>query len=168
MFPKLSNRFDLYCGTSAGSFNALGFAMGLGSDPISSIWTQNLVSVFKKVWFQNIESLAEAPYSTELLRSMLITSFSGTLSQLPKKVVIPTFCLDKSSVSGLDKTEHNWGPVVQSNFNPIFADLPIVDAALRSSAAPTYFPIYQNFIDGFFFFFYFFFKFFSKKKRSFC
>jgi len=41
-----------------------------------------------------------------------------------------------------------WGPEFFQNFDDKYSDLKLVDAVLRTTAAPTYFPIYQGFVDG--------------------
>jgi hypothetical protein len=67
------------------------------------------------------------------------------LADLQKKVLIPTFDLDNE-----DKDSRNWKPKFLHNFTRPGNDghVSVVDAALRTSAAPTYFPSYQGFIDG--------------------
>ncbi|MBF0441911.1 MAG: hypothetical protein HQK54_08415, partial [Oligoflexales bacterium] len=84
---------------------------------------------------------------TEIKREL--TSFFGniTIGECKKKLLITSFSLGGGSLTSLP----HYQPVVFHNLanDKNSNDLPVVDALLRSSAAPAgYFPIYQGHIDG--------------------
>ncbi|WP_420421819.1 patatin-like phospholipase family protein [Simkania sp.] len=60
-----------------------------------------------------------------------------SLNQLRQKIVIPAVNLD-------DVKLHRWRTVVMTDQT----DVSLIDAMMRSSAAPTYFPSYQGYVDG--------------------
>eukprot|EP01133_Synstelium_polycarpum_P015676 gene15676-18630_t len=131
--------------------------------------------IFHKSWFHEITSLdsAIAPAYTNLkLREVLENEFGDLkLKDLPKRVLIPSFQLDNHSTAHIpeeDKSDifddddfeiiphHNtqppnrrWAPRFFHNYNHSRTNNhKALDVALRTSAAPTYFPIYQGFVDG--------------------
>lgn len=69
-------------------------------------------------------------------------------------VLVPAFQLDNMdpkapSADTVTSTNRRWIPRFFHNLNNSESlDEKVVDIALRSSAAPTYFPIYQGFVDG--------------------
>lgn len=80
-----------------------------------------------------------------------------TLGDLYKHVVITAFRLDGGPEAHGRQTffaPGKWRPCLFSNLPaskgkvPPDNELSAVDAAMRTTAAPTYFPIYQNFADG--------------------
>jgi hypothetical protein len=70
------------------------------------------------------------------------------LGDLSKKVLITSFDLDNAPVT--PDTLRTWKPKFFHNFPgpDSDADQKVVDVALRTSVAPSYFPIYQGYIDG--------------------
>lgn len=135
---------DLYAGTSTGSIIAGFLAGGKNPKELVSLYTEHGQEIFEPAHPHDPLSI-HSKYSNEKLIELFKTiSFpkntkNPTLSDLQKKVVIPAVKLN-------DATLGSWVPVFLDNFskNP----LPLVDAMLRSSAAPTYFPSYQGYIDG--------------------
>jgi patatin-like phospholipase/acyl hydrolase len=71
-----------------------------------------------------------------------------TLADLPKKVLVSSFDLDSQPSDPLKP--HMWKAKFFHNFPGPGSDgdQKVVDVALRTSAAPTYFPIYQGYVDG--------------------
>lgn len=69
----------------------------------------------------------------------------ATVAELGKRVLIPTFDLDNEA-----PIERQWKPKFLHNYPTPGNDGQVraVDAALRTTAAPTYFPSYQGCIDG--------------------
>ncbi len=147
------DKIDLFAGTSTGSFIALGLAMGLKPGDLLPLYTTEGQNVFVKSSHPIERVLGfEAKYTNEPLKKALekaykpkITS-SKPLSDLPKKVAIPTFELKSPEKEG----EHGrWEPQVLNNLKgSTTAHVSIIDAAMKSSAAPTYFPSYKGCVDG--------------------
>eukprot|EP01117_Protostelium_nocturnum_P007149 TRINITY_DN2564_c0_g1_i1.p1 TRINITY_DN2564_c0_g1~~TRINITY_DN2564_c0_g1_i1.p1 ORF type:complete len:440 (+),score=159.69 TRINITY_DN2564_c0_g1_i1:62-1381(+) len=215
-FPSFLQDVDMISGTSAGSLNAAYLAMGNSPDALVKIWESNAQVVFTQTWWQKVKSgfgLIGPSYDNAPLISM-ITSFAGntTLSQIPKKILIPSFNLDPNdditlsrnsshsvqknyegknmrsadssgaSISGISTSGNFYSPAFQLNnskeikknssdlekqnllkrvaerrwFPEYFhnfdhspnSQITIVNACVRSAAAPTYFPIFQGFVDG--------------------
>lgn len=74
-----------------------------------------------------------------------------TLGDLPKKVLVPTFDLDDKNVNRVERT---WRAKFFHNF-PVTAPGDTDDrgetalaVAMRTTAAPTYFPAYDGYVDG--------------------
>ena len=138
--PNLIQETDLFVGTSAGSYVALGLASGLTPYEVVQWFQDKCQDIFKRPhWFH----FTKPKYRNNRLVESLKKAFGEKrLEDLEKRVVVPSF-----SVVG--ENEPHWGPVIFNNFpeSPT-RKTKIVDVALSSSAAPTYFPSYQNRIDG--------------------
>ncbi|HAF14393.1 MAG TPA: hypothetical protein DCK99_11995 [Blastocatellia bacterium] len=141
-FPTLLEQVDLFAGTSTGSVVASTLASGLSADTLVSFYSQeNLKSAFSPShfnWFR-------PKYSNANFQALLETHFPGNprLGDLTKhKMMAPSFELD-------DRKENDWYPIFFHNFpGSPFLDEFVVDVALRSAAAPTFFPSHQGYIDG--------------------
>ncbi|MBV8517474.1 MAG: patatin-like phospholipase family protein [Acidobacteria bacterium] len=100
----------------------------------NTIWGVIEMGLLKK-------DLFSAKYSHDGLRQQ-ITNVLGThattlLSQLPRRVFVTTYQLDDGNGA--------WTPISLDNFgSPESHDSAMLDAALSSSAAPTYFPPYEH------------------------
>jgi len=154
--PELLKNVDLFAGTSTGSAIALSLAFGKSTADLKSFYSmEHMKFVFgKSRW-----NFLRPKHSNENLRRLLegdfpdiVTTQGGAsrklvLSDLQKKVLVTSFKLD-------DEVIKSWGPVFFHNypnketpFEPS-SDQPVVDVALRSTAAPTIFPSHQGHIDG--------------------
>src|SRR5262249_26109714 len=97
---------------------------------------------------RDLGNLLGAEYSPDHREEVLRQVFGNTrLNELNKKVLIPTFDLNPTTpadqpVVWKPKFFHNY-PGPDSD-----GDETVVDVAMRTSAAPTFFPSYQGFIDG--------------------
>jgi hypothetical protein len=95
-----------------------------------------------------LHGLSGAEYDNTNLANILKGIFgSAHLSQLSKKVLVPSFELDNQDPQAgkrkwKPKFFHNY-PGPDSDGNEL-----VVDVALRTSAAPVYFPTYQVYVDG--------------------
>lgn len=147
------DKVDLFAGTSTGSFIALGLAMGLKPVDLLPLYTTEGQSVFVKSSHPVERVLGfEAKYTNGPLKKALEKVYkakvasSKPLSDLPKKVAIPTFELKSGEKEG---DNNRWKPQVLNNLKgSTTAHVSIIDAALKSSAAPTYFPSYKGCVDG--------------------
>ncbi len=145
------HRIDLYAGTSTGGIIALGLAAGYSPAEIGELYRLQSREVFANSWVDDLldlGKLAGAEYSLDPLHQILSERFGEmTLADLPKKVLIPTFDLDNENP---DPEQRTWKPKFFHNFlgPDSDGDQRVVDVAVRTSAAPVYFPVYQGYIDG--------------------
>jgi patatin-like phospholipase/acyl hydrolase len=143
---------DLFAGTSTGGVLALGLAAGFSPSEGRKLYEEKGAFVFAdSVWddLLDLGTAMGAQYSNDNLKKVLLEQFGDqTLGDLPKKVLISSFDLDNEAIwPGAVRT---WKPKFFHNYPgpDSDADQRVVDVALRTSAAPVYFPIYQGYIDG--------------------
>lgn len=155
---KAGECFDLIAGTSTGGLIALGLAAEKRSEDLVDLYEKFGKSIFptsnyKLVrWFQSKiyhfskQTFLFGKYSAHNLKKALVEEFGDKeLGELSNLVVIPSFNL----VNGMPrvfKYPHKEGDFFRDKH------IPLVDAALATSAAPTYLPIhkYDNvlYVDG--------------------
>lgn len=144
------NEVDMVTGTSTGGILALGLASGKTPAQICSLYKDKGKLIFCDSVFDDIcdfGTLLGADYSSKPLKQELSNIFGNlTLSELTKKVAIPTFDLDNEE-QGDDRT---WKPKIFHNFSGVDADMmvKVADVALYTSSAPTFFPSADGYIDG--------------------
>ena len=150
--PGLENFLDnteLLAGTSTGGLLALGIAKGLTLERIREVYEKQGPKIFNDSWLDNVRDLGKlrgADYDIQPLKKELINLFAETnLGQLRKKVLITAFDLD----SGAGE-ERSWKPKLFHNFAGPGNDRGELAAnvGLYTSAAPTYFPSVDGYIDG--------------------
>lgn len=171
--PGFLGNVNLFAGTSAGGLISLGLASGASIASIVSFFENDGAQIFTpyspspavdaaglsaavrapaaaapgESWFdwvlQNLEEILQGilyvKYTNSGLQSLLTSLLPATtLGQFANSVLVTTFQLDR-------KASGNWEPVTISNLpgDPAAATYP-VDAAMSTSAAPTYFPPYQH------------------------
>lgn len=143
---NFAEHFDMICGTSIGGIIALGLASGMRPKELAKILKDEGGEIFpKKNRIQNICSYFTSSYSSKPLKKVLQKIFEDKqIRDLKTRVLIPTV----NYTTGLPrvfKTAH-----LNNYFNDL--NLSLVDVALATSAAPTYFPIHQmdsqRFVDG--------------------
>lgn len=150
--PGLLGGVDLLAGTSTGAILALALAAGLKPEAISDLYRTRGGEVFAdSLWdLTDIDRLVRADYRGKPLRRVLADYFGDMrMGELGKKVVVATFDLDSGGVT--HEGVRSWKAKFFHNFEePGSHDLDelVADVAMRSCAAPTYFPIYQGFVDG--------------------
>lgn len=150
-YPSLIEETDMFAGVSAGSIVALALSNGLNPEQTIELWKKEAPIIFSSGIRQKIGTLDNVigpAYVNDELKKMLETTLGGkTFADVKKKILVPSFNLDKATDNGPDN--HKWTPEYYHNFNHSKnLDLPLSDACLRSAAAPTYFPIYQGCVDG--------------------
>jgi patatin-like phospholipase/acyl hydrolase len=150
--PGFIDRADLLAGTSTGGILALGLARAISVSSLVSLYRDNGSRIFSRtVWHQvrEIDELIGPKYDNKDLVTMVQATFGdATLNDLlPRHVLIPTFDLDNEAVPPASRM---WKPKFFHNFEgpDSDGDQKIADVALRTSAAPTYFPVYQGYADG--------------------
>lgn len=145
--PNFLDHVDLFAGTSTGAMMALGLADGKTPAEMVGVYSQeNMKFVFTPTGF----GFFRPKYGNANLTALLQRYFREglKLKDLKKRVMISTFELD-------DRADKDWSPVFFHNYPPQPKlkvrpgwDEPVIDIALRSSAAPTIFPSHQGYIDG--------------------
>jgi uncharacterized protein len=146
------DRADLLAGTSTGGIIALGLAAGRSLDELRSFYEDSGKDVFADSWMDSIADVGKiigADYDNRNLKKILASTFGSLkLKDLKRKVLIPTFDLDNEARGqGAVRT---WKPKFFNNFTAQRPDGQeyAADVAMRTCAAPTYFPSYQGYIDG--------------------
>jgi patatin-like phospholipase/acyl hydrolase len=141
-FPELTRTVHLVVGTSVGSFLTLGLASGKTPREIVAMFSkENLESVFSN---PNRIPIVRPKYHNTGLQDLLSSFFSPDLrlQDLQKRTIVTAF-----DVGG--PLQSSWKPVFFNNF-PLSDtnNITVIDAAMASSAAPIYFPSYNQLIDG--------------------
>ena len=145
------NDVDLYAGTSTGGILALGLAAGRSPEEICDLYKERGERIFDDSIWDDMRDLGKtigADYSNKNLKSELKATFGAKrLSDIKKKVTIPTFDLDNEASNPAERT---WKPKIFHNFKgpDSDGDSLIADVALYTSSAPTYFPSADGYIDG--------------------
>jgi patatin-like phospholipase/acyl hydrolase len=150
--PGFLGRADLVAGTSTGGILALALAKGLTADELVKLYQDNGKQIFARSLFRQIGDLGDligAKYDNANLEKILREVF-GDLTMdnlLPRHVLISSFDLDYPASPGMLRA---WKPKFFHNFAGDDSDgsEKVVDVALRTSAAPTYFPVFQGYVDG--------------------
>lgn len=150
--PQLAgflDRVDLLAGTSTGGLLALALAAGLPPTRIRALYAERASAIFDDSWLDDLVDLGQlrgAQYDLDPLRRELTAVFGdATLGDLERRVLITAFDLDNE-----DLAQRTWKPKLFHNFPGEGSDrgARVVDVALATSAAPTYFPSSQGYIDG--------------------
>ncbi len=141
----------LYAGTSTGGIIALGLADRMTPAQMRDLYVVNGKSIFDSSWTRSVTDLgglAGAEYHNQELKNVLNETFGAKkLGDLARRVLIASFQLDNNAN---DPAQRTWNPKFFHNFPGADsdADALIVDVAMETSAAPTYFPSYNGYVDG--------------------
>lgn len=148
---KFIQNVDFFVGTSTGSIIACALSYGITPSEIVSFYQNKSGEIFKeRITKKGLSGIKDcfldlfkrnARYKTQNLKNALCDVFEEDLllSDLSKKVLCVSFNLYDSHIN-------NWAPTLIDNFRD--QNISVIDAILKSSAAPTYFPSYQGHIDG--------------------
>ena len=151
-FPKFIQDLDLIVGVSTGVTQALALAADKRAPVVRELYEKSAKFIFADAFLDDFRDLwksASANYSNKNLHKLLEFQFGDMkLRDLDKKVAIVTFDLDNAMKDGLEI--RNWKPKIFHNCpgTDSDGDALVVDVALRTCAAPTFFPTYQGYCDG--------------------
>lgn len=138
--PKFLDEINLFTGTSTGAIIAALLAKGI---PISEVQKLYSKEISKKIFYKSKLNFIRPKFNNKFLENLLSTYFDNNfkISDFKKYIFIPAFYLG-------DEKSKSWKPVFFNNLSSNTVDIIAKDAILASSAAPTYFPSYKNYIDG--------------------
>lgn len=152
----LHKRFDLIAGTSIGGILALSLASGKTTmQAVANLMAEQGVNIFGQkdppksqvgVALDLFNHRAKARYSAQPLRELIekIVGADTCIGDLKQKTIVPTVNVTKGSPQ-VFKTPHH--PTYERDWK-----VPLVDVALATAAAPTYFPLHkigsERFVDG--------------------
>lgn len=149
--PARLARVDLIAGTSTGGIMALGLAAGMSPTQLRELYEVRGAVIFDDSWLDNLLDLGKmigAAYDNNHLRRELKKVFGSTrLGDLNHHVLIPSFDLDNEAA---DEATRSWKPKLFHNFSGPGNDCEelVWKVALYTSAAPTYFPSVDGYVDG--------------------
>lgn len=133
---SISDSFDLIAGTSAGGIIALALGAGLAPSEIVKHYRSLVEAVFppaRQRWWRRPSHLTSPVYDAESLRKALeVVLGARKLGDSTKRLVIPAWDVQVGAVH-IFKTPHHERLVRDWRIS-------MVDVALATSAAPTYFP----------------------------
>lgn len=141
----IAKKFDLIAGTSIGGIIAIALALEIPTEKIEKLFIDKGNIIFKKRHFWSNGYLLNSKYNNTGLKDTLSDLFENkTIEDLKHKIIIPTVNYTEGKPQ-LFKTPHCAGLCKDKNTK-------LIDVAMATSAAPTYFPIYQSnlgdFVDG--------------------
>ncbi len=140
-YPKLLDSTDLFAGTSTGALIALALAYGKDGNYVDNLYNYETI---KNVFSPSHLNLFRPKFNNKNLKNTLSSVFPNDLKlgDLKKYVFVPAF-----NIKGF--SSDNWQTVFFNNLSHGSTySSNVIDVALSSSAAPTYFPSHNNFIDG--------------------
>ncbi len=146
---SLSDYFDLICGTSTGGLIALGLSVGIPSSDLADFYKDKGKLIFpcntklNRALANLRQLLFSAKYSNHQLKEALISVFGEKrMCDAENLLCIPSYNLSAGRPTVFKS------PFFENERNRWCNDenLSMVDVALATSAAPTYFPIHD--IDG--------------------
>jgi hypothetical protein len=149
-YGPASDYFDMICGTSTGGLIALALALKIPASDISRVYIEKGKIIFPKRsrWGGIIrQTVWKGKYSDEPLKDVLESIFrEAKVKDLQNYVCVPSYSFTDAR-PWIFKRDH--GELYRDN------ETPLVDVALATSAAPTYFPLceiphydHKQFIDG--------------------
>lgn len=149
--PGWRDRAGLLAGTSTGGIIALGLAAGMSPRELRELYETRAKEIFDDSWLDNVRDLGTlvgAQYSLRPLSRVLRSVFEDKrLKNLKRRVLVPAFDLDNRH---RDPMRRSWAPKFFHNFPgpDSDGDRLAYRVALYTSAAPTFFPSVDGYIDG--------------------
>jgi hypothetical protein len=148
---RVVEHFDLITGTSTGGIIAIGLAMGASAAEICRFYKEDGPKIFParkgiSEWYWRTRSLIKPAFmSGELKKAILKVVGDRPLKEAQTRLVIPSYDVNTGKIVVFKTPHHPWYTK--------YCNLPAVDVALATAAAPTYFPAHTidkwgMFIDG--------------------
>ncbi len=142
---KLNEYFDLICGTSTGGIIAIGLGLGMSAKEIHQLYEENATQIFGSPYTGFVRRLKQffiPKYSRTNLNKILKDAFSKysddgdtRLGHSKTRLCIPAFNASTGKTA-VFKTSHHQALIRDYQ-------IPAYQAALATSAAPTYFTPYE-------------------------
>ncbi len=135
---NINEYFDLIVGTSTGGIIALGLGMGYSAKEMLAFYEELGPDIFKgNSRFKKLRRLFFGKYNAEPLKEALKSKFGEKqLGESKNRLVVPSVNLETGEVH-VYKTSHH--PRFERDFKE-----KVVDVALATSAAPSYFPTHRS------------------------
>jgi len=131
---------DMICGTSTGGLIALALALKVPARTVCEFYEKDGQKIFhgsQSLWAMLRQLFWGGKFSDQALRKALVDMYQGkTIGDSQCLLCIPTFNFTHGTY-GIFKYDHKEGNLMRDN------QLPMVDVALATSAAPTFFPLAQ-------------------------
>jgi uncharacterized protein len=147
--------FDLVAGTSTGGIIGIGLAAGKEPQTLVDLYLHKSKEIFYDTGWDDLRDgfgkNTGADYSNHRLKKILEAEFGRmTLGEVHDRHQDKVLMVASFDLSPQDNGKTvNFRPVVYNSSFLKHRDEKLVDIALRTSAGPTYFPIYQQkYIDG--------------------
>ncbi|MCF0147295.1 MAG: patatin-like phospholipase family protein [Clostridium sp.] len=140
-YPNFLNEVDLFAGTSTGAIIAALLAKGIPIEELNKLYSREIAG---QIFSNSNINFIKPKFNNNLLKKFISNYFDDNfkINDFKKYIFIPAFYLG-------DKSTKSWEPVFFNNLSKNnTSDTLARDAILASSAAPTYFPSYKNYIDG--------------------
>lgn len=140
-YPNFLKEIDLFTGTSTGSIIAALLAKGIPIEELKRMYSKEIAG---EIFSNSKLNIIKPKYNNNSLKKIISHYFDDNfkINDFKKYIFIPAFYLG-------DKHTESWEPVFFNNLSKNnTSDITARDAILASSAAPTYFPSYNNYIDG--------------------
>jgi patatin-like phospholipase/acyl hydrolase len=160
--PDFLKNIDMVAGTSAGAINAAALALQYPKSPAEIVETylKHGEKIFTKQCLPSLKGVVSSRYTNQGREELLNNLYGNTkLGEVKKDLLIVTYQLDslKNPYQPSNDTREEyrtWKATLYHRFpsNPCDKsknrEATLVDIVMRSSAAPSYFPVYQGFTDG--------------------
>eukprot|EP00053_Salpingoeca_punica_P017330 m.166884 g.166884 ORF g.166884 m.166884 type:complete len:465 (-) comp17183_c1_seq1:164-1558(-) len=157
--PDLLDNIDLIAGSSTGAL--IGALLSLGHSPkkITDIYRVSCPKIFQSQGWRRFNPFASRYQGLHKLSVFNQIVGDAVFSELSRYIIVTAYCTDgvgdtRGLLGSFYSSIRGWRPALFSNL-PRGAsnvepdtDLLVRDAAMRSTAAPSYFPIYQGYCDG--------------------
>lgn len=141
----IAKKFDLIAGTSIGGIIAIALALEIPAEEIEKLFIEKGNIIFKKRHFWSNGHFFNSKYNNLGLKDTLSVLFEDkTIGDLKHRIIITTVNYTEGKPQ-LFKTPHCAELCKDKNTK-------LIDVAMATSAAPTFFPIYHStlgdFVDG--------------------
>lgn len=140
-YPNFLNEIDLFAGTSTGSIIAALLAKGVPIEELKKLYSREIA---RQIFSNSNFNIIKPKFNNTSIKKIISNYFDDNfkINDFKKYIFIPAFYLG-------DEHTKSWEPVFFNNLSKNnTSDILARDAILASSAAPTYFPSYNNHIDG--------------------